>query len=161
MIMCRRPLIVPMPVTTPAAGAAPLAIHSPGGPQAQFEQRRIRIDQLFDPLARSQSLFFMLAIDRGLAAAETNVGFLLGQLGDEFDQGSFYVTGHERTNRIRGLRCHSDPQFGNAIIVSFTVEVYSAALQRRNEGGIHRSMAAGTEDNQNPPSTAWVEYSGR
>ena len=46
MIMCRRPAMVPTPQITPAAGAAPLGVHLPAGPQADFKKPRVRVDQL-------------------------------------------------------------------------------------------------------------------
>ena len=63
--------------------AAPFGIHAPGGPQIEFEECGIGIDQLIDPLARGEAVFFVLAGDGSLAAAETDIGLLLGELSDD------------------------------------------------------------------------------
>ena len=89
MIMCRRPAIVPMPVMTPAAGAPPQSAYIPQAAHRPSSKNvRARIDQLFDPLAGSQAMLFVLPLDGRLPAAKSNIGFLLGELLDEICQGS-------------------------------------------------------------------------
>ena len=87
IIMCRRPLIVPMPVTTPAAGAPPHSAYMPHAAHKPSSKNcGARIDQFLNPLARRQPLFFVLPLDRRLPAAQPDVGFLLGELSDELHQ---------------------------------------------------------------------------
>ncbi len=63
--------------------AAPFLIHLPGGPQAQLEERALRVDQPGDALPRGQAFFFVLAVDRVGAAALLNTFFLRADLGNE------------------------------------------------------------------------------
>ena len=64
--------------------AAPLGIHLPGGPQTKFEERRAGSIS-FSIRSRAVSRFFLCCRSDGrLPAAEADVGFLLGELSDEF-----------------------------------------------------------------------------
>ena len=83
MIMCRRPAIVPMAVTTPAAARRPTRRTSLSRPQAQLEQRRIAIDESCDSLAGRQPAFAMLALNRRRTAAQANLPFLKRRFGDQ------------------------------------------------------------------------------
>ena len=54
------------------------------------------VDQLLDPLAGGQPALFVLPLDGRLAAAEANIGFLLGELSEEIGERCLVSVRHRR-----------------------------------------------------------------
>src|SRR5262249_10095113 len=60
-------------------GAAPVLVHAPGGPQAQFEELGLRVEEVGDPLAGGEAPLVVLLPGRLGAAALFDALLLLAE----------------------------------------------------------------------------------
>ena len=93
--------------------AAPLGVHAPRGPQAEFEEVGVGVDELGDALAGGEPALLVLALDGLRAAAEADRGFLGGEVDGH---GSLPKT---RNSTTKTRRSHRRPQRGykNSILL--------------------------------------------
>ena len=90
------------------------------------------IDQLFDPLAGGEAVLLVLPLDGRLAAAEADIGFLLGELGDEFGQRWLGEVGHRasgvRDQESEGFHCR---RLKNDVCKNFCAELDHLAQEKQ------------------------------
>ena len=98
MTMTSRPATRPTPVTTPAEGAAPVAIHIPRGPQTEFKEVGAGIDQMDDALARGEPALGVLTFNRFGPASLAYRLFFASEL---FDFMSHFIGHYFAPRRIR------------------------------------------------------------